>query len=93
MSDAANPRPPDHIQNALEVTCDALILEQISLLQSRLTSSTRLHVEQAIASLGIAIAELRLARDDDASTLALGFVVRTVPERPRRGESRRRRSA
>jgi len=73
---------PDHFQTALEASCGALItLESIyaqtahgpidgSTLQPQLT--------EAIESLRQATAELRLARDDEPSALALGFVLRSA---------------
>ena len=83
---------PDHLRTALEASCGALImLEWIrretaaaeidaDSLQARLTDT--------IESLHRATAELRLARDDEPSVLAFGFVLRPAPARSRAGSRR-----
>jgi hypothetical protein len=73
---------PDYVQNALEATCDALMtLETIRAAPGPRSGSSELQVAQAIASLRQAIIELRLARGEEESAVALGFVVRTSPQR------------
>lgn len=68
------------LHNALEASCDALMVLQS--MESRDTGSdgsgypaTR-HLLHAIDSLRNAIAQLRMARDENASLIALGFVLR-----------------
>ena len=74
---------PDHVHTALEESCGALItLESI---RARMADagvdirSMQGHITEAIDSLTQAIGELRLARDEQASALALGFVLRAGP--------------
>jgi hypothetical protein len=89
---------PDYVQNALEATCDALMaLESIRVAPGARGRSSELQVAQAIASLRQAISELRLARGEEESMVALGFVVGTSPQRrgkrPRVPQARPRRTA
>jgi hypothetical protein len=88
---------PDYVQNALEATCDALMtLESIRGAPGARGYSSELQVTQAIASLRQAISELRLARGNEESMVALGFVVGTAPERRDqrpRSQARPRRTA
>jgi hypothetical protein len=71
---------PDHVRAALEASCGALIA--LELIRARMTDaaddvrSMQGHITEAIDSLTQAIGELRLARDDQASAVALGFVLR-----------------
>jgi hypothetical protein len=73
----------DHVQNALEATCDALMtLEAIGVVEDAAGSpGKRVRLAQAIASLRRGVTELRLAHGADESVVALGFVVDTGPER------------
>jgi hypothetical protein len=69
----------DNLQSALEASCDALMMVE----SARFTGDFGAdgHVERAIESLRGAIDELRLARDEEASMVGLGFVVRADARR------------
>lgn len=77
---------PEYLQKALEAACDALMtLESERILSGgrrEKPTEAQMHVAQAAAALRHAINELRLAHDRNASSVALGFVVPTVSERP-----------
>jgi hypothetical protein len=86
MTRADEPTPSaDHLESALEASCDALItLEAIPSTSGSEAGDrprTRLHVAQAIELLRRAIAELQLAHNVDGPGLALGFVLRAERER------------
>jgi hypothetical protein len=79
---------PDTLQSALEASCDALMtLQSIEhgAREDEEPCAARRHVVQAIDSLRFAIDELRLAREEDASIVGHGFVVRADPVTGARG--------
>jgi hypothetical protein len=75
MNNRDHPQTSDHLEAALEASCDTLVTLQ--LIRSRGgddVGGAEGHVTRAIRSLRRAIAELRLAGAQDANALALGFV-------------------
>lgn len=79
----------DRIEAALEATCDALMtLQSVDTLPSIANDPGEVHVAQAISHLRQAVDELRDARSERQTGLALGFVVASD-----RRESGRRDSA
>jgi hypothetical protein len=81
----------DHVYSALEATCDALMMLQcvaVAFADRGGEPGVPVRVEQAIASLRRAIADLRLAHGAEESVVALGFVVETSPGRYRTERAR-----
>lgn len=70
---------PEHIQAALEASCEALLTLELMRVgvgtAAGVPDGLQTHLVQATKSLRRAIAELRMARRDDAGVLTLGFVV------------------
>ena len=93
MSQSDNSRPaPDSVRNALESSCDALMMlesiREATVNSSAEASAAQLHVAEAIAALRLAISKLRLAHDHDASMVGLGFVVSTGSKSVGKGQRR-----
>jgi hypothetical protein len=91
----------DSLHDALEASCDALMVLQS--IEPEDTghgaagpAATR-HLHHAIDSLRSAIAQLRMARDENASLVGLGFVLRDdcrhMPGAPTHRQVRPRRTA
>jgi hypothetical protein len=75
--------PPDHVEAALEASCDTLVvLQLLRALGADDISGAEGQATQAIRSLRAAIAELRAAQELRGSGIAAGFVVAT--DRPPR---------
>ena len=68
---------PEHIQAALEATCDALLALQVVRARAgaRAEADVEPELSQAIDAVREAIGELRSACPGDASVMTLGFVV------------------
>jgi hypothetical protein len=83
-----SPPTPDHVQAALEASCAALItFESLRTLGANPTIDLRgvqEHTTQAIESLRLAIAQLRLAKGGEPGVLTMGFVVAGDPGSARR---------
>ena len=75
MSDSTCPQPDD-VRSALEATCDALMtLESVRATTDDCSWDEERHLIEAIGLLRQTIRELRLARGDQESVVARGFVV------------------
>jgi hypothetical protein len=90
----------EKLQTVLETSCDALMMLQSMDRGHGATDNPQAyqHLLLATESLRSTIAELRLARDEEASVVGLGFVVRGdarhLPSRPRvSAQARPRRTA
>ena len=75
MNNLCDPPAREHLEAALEATCDALSVLQAIDAQVDEHGWVKAQTRQAIDSLRRAIADLRAARGTEASALALGFVV------------------
>lgn len=89
---------PEHIQAAVEASCDALLALQLirARIGTRADAGVEPELSQAIVSVRQTIEELRSAYGDDAGVLTLGFVVgaRRGCKRPAAGpQSSPRRTA
>lgn len=80
MNDSHYPASPDHLDPALEASCEALVaLQLMRTLGGDQIQGAEGQMSRAIKSLRLAIAELRMARIQRASALAHGFVADLAP--------------
>ena len=81
MNHLCDPPAPDHLEAALEATCDALSVLQVIDAQVVQHGWVKAQNGHAIESLRRAILELRAARGTEESALALGFVAEPTGQR------------
>jgi len=65
----------DHIEAALEASCDTLVALEVIVALASCDRRGKEQATRAIKSLQRAISELRLAYDEHVSPLARGFVI------------------
>lgn len=82
MDHLRHPPTSQHLDAALEATCDALSVLHVIDARSDDHGWVRGQAPHAINSLRNAIVELRAARGTDASALALGFASATASATP-----------